>query len=75
LLVFANDEVEKKANCVARPTEWGRPAIVAKRDIAVDEEILYCYGHYDYEWRKVRYYAVFSNAIGYIRYSFKEKIF
>ena len=58
LLIYANDEPERNANCVAKVIESGEfgkigPCIVTKREIKKNEELTYSYGPYKYEWRAV----------------------
>ena len=59
VLIYANDSEERDANCKAKsflchgmPSRL--PFIVTKRDILKGDELTYCYGNYEYEWRMVR---------------------
>jgi hypothetical protein len=58
-MIYANDETDRKANCIARSFktreghDFCRPFIVTKRDVPMDEELVYSYGDYEYDWRKV----------------------
>ena len=57
-IIYANDSDEKDANCKAKSflckgMSSRLPFIVTKRDILKGDELTYCYGNYEYEWRTV----------------------
>ena len=59
LMIYANDSDEKDANCKAKSflcngMSSRLPFIVTKRDISKGDELTYCYGNYEYEWRIVK---------------------